>query len=284
MERKWPLNIVVWAAIEVALLALLVFVLVQYAAKAVTTPDAAASSKSPVVVAAIPKVAPTGEATPTLPVPSPTATRVSTLAATPRPAGAPAPPVATPTPTALVHKVEAGEVLGAIAERYGVSVKAIQAANALADLDTLAIGQEIVIPRAGAPSAPPATTPTANAGAAPSTPPPQVTHVVSQGETLLEIAGVYGVSAEDVARANGLLDRDSLAVGQRLAIPASTGGRPAAPAPSAPATQVVHTVKPGDSISSIAELYGVTSESIVRYNGVVDPDSLSIGQQLVIPR
>jgi len=100
----------------------------------------------------------------------------------------------------------------------------------------------------------------------------------------LEIAGVYGVSAEDVARANGLLDRDSLAVGQRLAIPVSTGSRPAAPAPSAPATQVVHTVKPGDSISSIAELYGVTSESIVRYNGVVDPDDLSIGQQLVIPR
>lgn len=102
-----------------------------------------------------------------------------------------------------------------IAERYGVSVEAIRAANALTDVDTLSIGQEIVIPRAGAPSAPPASAPTATA-------------------------------------------------------------RPTAP--------VVHTVKPGDTISTIAELYGVTSQSIVRYNGLANADSLSLGQQLVIPQ
>ncbi len=54
-----------------------------------------------------------------------------------------------------------------------------------------------------------------------SRPPPQgIVHVVQPGENLYRIALRYGVSAEELARANGLEDPRDLRVGMRLRIPA----------------------------------------------------------------
>ena len=56
-------------------------------------------------------------------------------------------PTITPTPfEGVLHVVAAGELLGAIAAQYGVSVEDIVSANNLRDPDSLAIGQELVIP------------------------------------------------------------------------------------------------------------------------------------------
>ncbi|MEO8289189.1 MAG: LysM peptidoglycan-binding domain-containing protein [Chloroflexota bacterium] len=52
-------------------------------------------------------------------------------------------------------------------------------------------------------------------------------------------------------------------------------------APTAP--PVTYTVKPGDTLSGIADLFGVTVDDIVRYNNIADPNSLSEGQVLIIP-
>ncbi|MBI2955569.1 MAG: peptidoglycan DD-metalloendopeptidase family protein [Chloroflexi bacterium] len=49
--------------------------------------------------------------------------------------------------------------------------------------------------------------------------PTPIVHVVSDGESLLEIAGNYGVRADLVARANDLWDPNMLRVGQKLIIP-----------------------------------------------------------------
>ena len=45
-----------------------------------------------------------------------------------------------------MHIVSAGEVLGQIAEQYGVSVEAIVEANALDNPDRIDVDQELVIP------------------------------------------------------------------------------------------------------------------------------------------
>ncbi|MDZ4768038.1 MAG: LysM peptidoglycan-binding domain-containing protein [Chloroflexota bacterium] len=45
-----------------------------------------------------------------------------------------------------IYIVQSGDVLGAIASRFGVSVRAIVAANNLANPDSLSIGQELIIP------------------------------------------------------------------------------------------------------------------------------------------
>ena len=49
--------------------------------------------------------------------------------------------------------------------------------------------------------------------------PESAVHVVAPGENLYRIALHYGVSVEDIARANGIRDETQLEVGTRLTIP-----------------------------------------------------------------
>lgn len=46
---------------------------------------------------------------------------------------------------------------------------------------------------------------------------------------------------------------------------------------------VTYTVKTGDTLSGIADLFGVTVDDIVRANNIADPNSLALGQVLIIP-
>jgi LysM repeat protein len=57
-------------------------------------------------------------------------------------------------PTPIVHVVARGDVLSAIAKKYGVTVSAIVVANGLPNPDALKIGQVLIIPL------PPTPTPT----------------------------------------------------------------------------------------------------------------------------
>lgn len=82
----------------------------------------------------------------------PTSTSSLALVPTSRPTATaplipPAPTAtATVTPTPLVHVVQEGDTLGAIAFQYGVSVQAIQAASGIENPQFLQIGQELIIP------------------------------------------------------------------------------------------------------------------------------------------
>lgn len=46
---------------------------------------------------------------------------------------------------------------------------------------------------------------------------------------------------------------------------------------------IIYTVKEGDTITSIAQKYGISSENIVLSNNLQNPDILLIGQSLIIP-
>jgi LysM repeat protein len=73
---------------------------------------------------------------------------------------------------------------------------------------------------------PPAKTPPANA----------TTHKIKKGETLSEIAALYGVTVQAIAEANGLQNTNTIITGQTLIIPAPGQTPPlAAPATQAPA-------------------------------------------------
>lgn len=55
------------------------------------------------------------------------------------------------------------------------------------------------------------------------------------------------------------------------------------PAGMLPAQQVVHRVKPGDTLYSISRNYGVPVELILEENGINDPRHLLVGKELQIP-
>lgn len=93
-------------------------------------------------------------------------------------------------------------------------------------------------------------------------------HVVRSGETLSEIAGRYGLSAERVALDNGFAVSTPLVPGQTLVLLFP---------------QQTYTVQPGDTLSSIAAALGVTVNQLQRNNyGLGGREAVYPGQTLVV--
>ena len=109
-------------------------------------PRATATSAPP-----SPSPTPTASPTPT-PTASPTATPTPTTIPSPSPVPTPtpeptsAPTEAPPPPPQQTYVVQEDDTLAAIAERFGTTVSALQAANGIEDPDEILIGQVLVIP------------------------------------------------------------------------------------------------------------------------------------------
>ncbi|KAA8998205.1 N-acetylmuramoyl-L-alanine amidase AmiB [Affinibrenneria salicis] len=109
-------------------------------------------------------------------------------------------------------------------------------------------------------------------------------HTVARGETLSAIAVRYGVSMDAIRDLNKL-KKDVVWVGQRLRIPAGSATRTAgsaAPRPAKKPAAVKHKVVRGDSLSAIAERYGVSMREIQQANNMTS-GTVQLGQTLVIP-
>ncbi len=189
------------------------------------------------------------------------------------------------------HKVRRGENLTVIAKRYGVSVQDLRDWNDLRS-DELAIGQRLRVPdpdsewyvvRRGDSLSKIAAAhdislaflkslnnlrgntihPGQRLRVRPS-PRDEAVHVVQRGDTLLRIAGRYGVSVAHLKEINDL-DGDRIYPGQKLRL------REAAPS--------VHIVERGDALWEIAEAYGISLEHLKEINGLTS-DRIYPGQEL----
>ena len=169
------------------------------------------------------------------------------------------------TSTRIVHRVKRGDSLGKIAQRYGTTVGEVRRWNRLSG-NTIRTGQRLYIYTGGS------TTETAEAAPReePRAEPATTTHRVSRGETLSSIARQYGVSVADLKSWNGLSDAD-IQAGQRLTV---QGGRAAAP--SRPAT---HRVTRGETLTAIAQKYGVSVSELKSWNKLKSGKIL-VGQRL----
>ena len=122
-------------------------------------------------------------------------------------------------------------------------------------------------------------------------------YTVKAGDNPTKIAFAYEIKADELLAANNLKAGAVLQVGQTLAIPAP---KPAAkPAiaetqkPEVAAKQIdvpptrttpgLRFVKKGDTVSSIAKIYGLTVEQLLKFNKLTDPKKLQLGQALKIP-
>lgn len=108
--------------------------------------EAGASPTASAAASASPTPSPSASPTPTA---SPPPTPSPTLAATPAPTAVPTPvptPTPPPPPVQTTYVVQQGDTLAAIAQRFGTTVQALQAANGIADPDEIFVGQVLVIP------------------------------------------------------------------------------------------------------------------------------------------
>jgi len=114
--------------------------------------------------------------------------------------------------TATTYTVKSGDVLGTIAQRYGVTVSNLKNWNGLYS-DRLQIGQKLKIYTRGTP-----TTKTSSSSKPQKLDPAYEYYTVQQGDTPEKIAAKYnGVSSSDIIRLNGI-DPSKLRIGQKLKI------------------------------------------------------------------
>ena len=170
----------------------------------------------------------------------------------PAPAPAPEPvPVAKPAPAGSgVYVVQAGDILGRIAQKNGVSRQAILDANpSIKDPNKLVIGQKIKIPARGTgitdkPKAP-------KKAAAPAAKPKKAlpakegftVYTVKKGDILGRIAIANKTTVKAIMEANGISDPKKLREGAQIYVPAAGAAAAPAAADPAPAAKPAKTGK-----------------------------------------
>ncbi|NQV10598.1 MAG: LysM peptidoglycan-binding domain-containing protein [Cyanobacteria bacterium] len=168
-----------------------------------------------------------------------------------------------PAMAAERHVVKPGETLSQIAERYGVSTSRLMQLNGIKSADLIQTGTSLRLPAARA-----------AAGSASG----RGTYRVKPGETLSEIAERSGISVRRLMDLNNLSRADHVEAGRLLVVPGAVASRPAAVNKGASE----HVVRPGETLSGIAELYGVPVSRLVSLNAITSPDNVEAGSRLAL--
>lgn len=222
-----------------------------------------------------------------------------------------------------VHIVLPGENLFRISQQYGVDVDTIAQANDITNTWRIYAGQKLIIPDLSAPADTTADTTTdtsaetsgdaapiivqpaesssdtsadsADAALAAPTPEPEY-HVVTYGQSLAQIAQSYHMSLEQIAKLNDITNPDLIYAGQKLIVTPGSADS-SAPQPDdlytvveggqsfAPdvVNTVTHIVQPGETLATIADLYGISFLQIAQANNIYNADQVSVGQELLVP-
>ncbi len=112
-------------------------------------------------------------------------------------------------------------------------------------------------------------------------------HRVRRGESLYSLSKRYGVPMRRIAQANGLRNWHKLRLGQLLEIPV-TASAVATRQPTVPTSRnvkkIYYTVRPGDTLSEIAEVHNMGLSKLRSWNGIHrnSSGSIKVGQKLVL--
>ncbi len=106
-------------------------------------------------------------------------------------------------------------------------------------------------------------------------------YIVKAGDDLKSIAARYGTTWQILAAVNGITNANYIYPGQRLTI-AYSAPVPSQPVPL-PSTPGSHVVKAGETLASIAALYGVSPSTLAAVNGITNVNLIYTGQVLKIP-
>jgi LysM repeat protein len=165
--------------------------------------------------------------------------------------------------------VQPGETLSEIADRQGVSLTRLMQANGITNANLVVAGQKLVVPGS-----------LSSASTAASRPLPTAPYTVKSGETLSEIADRFGTSTDRLIQLNRIANPNLVVAGTRLAIPGRPSSAPVARSSASAANAKEHVVRSGESLSTIADNYGLPVEKLVALNKIDDPDLVVSGTRL----
>ncbi|MDN5325921.1 MAG: hypothetical protein PWP41_617 [Moorella sp. (in: firmicutes)] len=169
-----------------------------------------------------------------------------------------------PCPGGFHYTVQSGDTMFSIARRFGISLNDLIAANPqVRDPNLIFPGQVLCIPRM--------------APVPPGPCPGGFLYTVQPGDTMHTIAQKFNVSLDALIAANPQVrDPNLIFPGQVLCIPAQ--------APVTCPNGFIYVVRPGDTLSGIASMFGTTVDRIMAANPhIKDPNLIFPGQRLCIP-
>jgi LysM repeat protein len=172
-----------------------------------------------------------------------------------------------PAMAAEQYVVKPGETLSEIAERTGVSTSRLMQLNGIKDADLVESGTRLRLP---------GSKPSADARTG------QGNYTVKPGETLSEIAESRGISLKRLLDLNGIQQADRVDAGSRIVVPGAPGSSPPAKPAVVNRNARKHVVQPGETLSGIADRYGIPMSQLVAANAISTPNHVEVGTRLAL--
>ena len=161
----------------------------------------------------------------------------------------------------ITHKIKPGDSLWELARKYDTRVEIIKKINFL-EKDLLSLNETILIPLSQSED---------------NNFIPFEVHVVSEGDSLWKIASRYKLSVREIARNNNIETNSILVIGQQLNI----GNKNIYRTIDSKKRTILYSVKQGDNLYRIADLFGVEAIDIKELNNL-DNSPIMPGQIIKI--
>ena len=161
----------------------------------------------------------------------------------------------------VTHTVSRGDTFWKIAAKYNIDVSVLKKVNYLRS-NLLNLNQELLIPLSNSEN---------------QTFIPYQAHIVSEGDTLWSLGRKYKLTPSDIAKSNGLKIGASLRIGKELNI----GNKNIYRTINSKKRTILYSVKQGDSLYRIADVFNIQIEDIIQLNSIID-NEIKPGQVLKI--
>ncbi|MBC2603988.1 muramidase family protein [Puniceicoccus vermicola] len=183
-----------------------------------------------------------------------------------------------PTAGYVPYTVQSGDTLWGLSKEYNVSFPALLEANGMDRNSQLKVGQEILVPSGYGEIS--ETTTVIEEETVPGT----TIYEVRRGDTLSEIAVRAGTSVSRIKNLNNM-SSDRIRIGQKLIVPGEivvVEEEQTTVSVNPSEFTAVHEVKSGETLSGIANRYGMSVSELLAVNNISDPRRLRAGTDLKV--